>query len=253
MHPAYISIPAQRDIPLLIFGDHASHRIPDEYDNLGLSGDDLTRHIAWDIGTDVVVKTLCKEFGCAGQLANISRLLIDINRDHRYPCLIPVESDGTLIPGNRALDQSQKDDRIAKYHTPYHEALDTELDKMGRGLAISVHSFTPKMDMGDNRELEFGLLVKHDELSADMFMEALAEMEPGWRVMVNEPYSAHVLNYTVDTSIASRELPHLAIEINQAMIDTDDKAKKIAQRMAKALTPVVNYYAAEHKEQAYAS
>lgn len=253
MHEAYIQIPAQREISLFIFGDHASKRIPDEYDNLGLSGDDLTRHIAWDIGTDVVVETLCDEFGCAGQLANISRLLIDLNRDVEYFSLIPSASDGTPIPGNEAISETEKQDRIERFHTPYHQALDGSLDQVVGGLAISVHSFTPRMDGGDARDLEIGLLVKHDELSANLFIETLTEKEPEWRVKINEPYSAHILNYTVDTSIASRGMPHLAIEINQAMIDSDDKARAVARRLAKALVPVVNHHAAQSQEKAYAS
>ena len=52
MSEAYHSIAATKNVPLFIFGDHASKHIPEEYNNLGLSGDDLTRHIAWDIGTE---------------------------------------------------------------------------------------------------------------------------------------------------------------------------------------------------------
>ena len=239
MHEAFQIITARRDIPLFIFGDHASRRIPEDYDNLGLSGDDLTRHIAWDIGTDVVVKALCENFGCAGQLANISRLLIDLNRDTRMPCLIPVESDGTLIPGNRAVDATQKQERIDRFHTPYHAALNAALDEIGSGLAVSIHSFTPQLDLGELREIEIGLLVKHDEKSAELFRAELAKNEPEWRVKINEPYSAHVLNYTVDTDVSSRNMPHLAIEINQAMIDTDEKAKSIGDKLAISLRSVV--------------
>jgi len=48
------SIKATKDTPFFVFGDHASKHIPAEYNNLGLSGDDLTRHIAWDIGTETI-------------------------------------------------------------------------------------------------------------------------------------------------------------------------------------------------------
>ena len=236
---AFEAIPARQPIPMFIFGDHASRHIPAEYDNLGLSGDDLTRHIAWDIGTDVVVRTLCEYFGCAGQLANFSRLVIDPNRDVRMPCLIPVESDGTLIPGNRAVDEDHRQTRIERFHTPYHTAINQSLDEMGRGLAVSIHSFTPKLDMGHERELEIGLLVKHDEESADILMQSMSDMTPEWRVKINEPYSAHILNYTIDTDVASRNLPHLAIEINQGMIDTDEKARAVALKLAPTLKPVL--------------
>jgi len=56
MSDAFYSIPAAKNTPLFVFGDHASRHIPDAYDNLGLKGDDLTRHIAWDIGTETSLR-----------------------------------------------------------------------------------------------------------------------------------------------------------------------------------------------------
>jgi predicted N-formylglutamate amidohydrolase len=46
MDEAFHIIPSASETPLFFFGDHASRHIPDRYDNLGLTGDDLTRHIA---------------------------------------------------------------------------------------------------------------------------------------------------------------------------------------------------------------
>ena len=54
MSEAFHIIPAVKDTPVFIFGDHASKHIPDEFNDLGLQGDDLTRHIAWDIGSQTV-------------------------------------------------------------------------------------------------------------------------------------------------------------------------------------------------------
>jgi len=45
MSEAFEYIPSRGHQELFIFGDHASRHIPSEYNNLGLSGDDLTRHI----------------------------------------------------------------------------------------------------------------------------------------------------------------------------------------------------------------
>ena len=66
-------IPSTSDVPLFLFGDHASRHIPERYADLGLSGDDLTRHIAWDIGTEAVIRGLCDRFGCGGIVAGFSR------------------------------------------------------------------------------------------------------------------------------------------------------------------------------------
>jgi len=76
MTPAFHTLAAAAETPLLIFGDHASNVIPPRYNNLGLSGADLTRHIAHDIGTDSVIRALCRRFGAAGHICGFSRLLI---------------------------------------------------------------------------------------------------------------------------------------------------------------------------------
>lgn len=240
MTKPYYPIAAKKDIALFVFGDHASKHIPEELNNLGLSGNDLTRHIAWDIGTDVIVRYLCEHFGCAGQLAGVSRLVIDYNRDTEMNSSIPVESDGTIIPGNIGIKESERQRRIDSYHAPYHTALNASLMSYDDPLVISVHSFTPKPDLGDVRLVDIGLLVKHDEESADALKGMFMLLGQNFVVSVNEPYSAHVLNYTIDTLVASRGLRHLAIEVNQRHIDTDDKALYMAKILADRLEPIVN-------------
>ena len=121
-------IPAARKAPVFVFGDHASCHIPNEYNDLGLSGEDLTRHIAWDIGTETVVRTLCAEMGCAGQVAGVSRLVIDLNRVLSMATLIPETSDETIIPGNQKIDDEEWQKRVDTYYTPYHDNIGRALD-----------------------------------------------------------------------------------------------------------------------------
>ena len=240
MSEAFHIIPALKDTPVFIFGDHASMHIPDEFNDLGLQGDDLTRHIAWDIGSQTVIKHLCEHFGCAGQLAAVSRLVIDINRDLGAAGLIPHDSDGTKIPGNAGLSQAERQDRIDRFYTPYHNALGHTLDKLDDPLVLSIHSFTPKPDLGDHRFTDIGLLVKHDEPRAKQFREMFMRLGRNFTIGMNEPYSAYDLNYTVDEHVAPRGLRHLAIEIRQDHIDTDDKAHDIASVLADRLELIVN-------------
>ena len=237
MSEAFHSIAATKNTPLFIFGDHASKHIPEEYDNLGLCGADLTRHIAWDIGTETVLLHLCAHFGCGGQLASVSRLVIDLNRSLDMDGLIPKESDGTLVKGNKDLSEAQRQDRIDRFYHPYHAGLSTALDKLDDPFVISVHSFTPKPDLGKARSVDIGLLVKHDVASAAQFEKMWGR---NFTVSVNEPYSAYDLNHTIDVNVAPRGLRHLAIEIRQDHIDTEDKARDIAQVLAEQLEPLIN-------------
>ena len=239
MSDAFESIPAVKNTPLFIFGDHASKHIPAEYDNLGLSGDDLTRHIAWDIGTETIVRELCAHFGCAGQVAGVSRLVIDLNRDPEAAGLIPVTSDGTDIDANKNLSEAARQDRIDRFYGPYHVALGAALDGLEDPLVLSVHSFTPQPKTGGFRPTDIGLLVKDDVKSAEQFRDGLINTMPHFTIGMNKPYSAYDLNHTIDANVAPRGLRHLAIELRQDHIGTDKKARDMARDLAVLLEPLI--------------
>jgi len=90
------------------------------------------------------------------------------------------------------------------------------------------------------RLVDIGLLVKHDVESAEQFREMFMRLGRNFTIGMNEPYSAYDLNHTVDAHVAPRGLRHLAIEVRQDHIDTDKKARDIAQVLAKQLEPLVN-------------
>jgi len=236
---AYETIADNGNQNVFVFGDHASKHIPASLGNLGLSGNDLTRHIAWDIGTETVVKTLCKIFGCAGHIAGVSRLVIDLNRELAMKSLIPDISDGSVISGNQNMSAKERQRRIDAYYIPYHTAMNRALDRMGFGLAVSIHSFTPQLAGDVPRSLEIGLLMKDDPQSANRFKTALHQLKPQWRIGINEPYSAYDLNHTVDANIGSRGLPHVSIEISQTLISDTPNAEKVGAVLAQALKPII--------------
>ena len=239
MSDAFENICANGNHRLFIFGDHASRFIPEEYDNLGLSGDDLTRHIAWDIGTEAIIRGLCAHFGCAGQIAGVSRLVIDLNRDPAAAGLIPETSDGTVIAANQGLSAAQRQDRIARFYTPYHAALAAHLDRLENPFVLSVHSFTPQPLTGAARSTDIGLLVKHDYGTAERFQESCKPYSD-YKVEINKPYSAYDLNYTVDEHIGPRGLRHLAVEIRQDLVNTQAGVDRLTALLIDRLTPIMN-------------
>lgn len=240
MSHAFSLISATTNAPLYLFGDHSSRHIPERFDNLGLSGDDLTRHIAWDIGTEAVIRALAAHFGCGAQLAGVSRLVIDMNREPDASGLIPLVTDGTLVPGNEDLSAAMRDARRADYYTPYHQRLgETTRHLPADTLVISVHSFTPKPLTGEARATDIGLLTKHDMASAKAFTASMARVAPEWKVDINLPYSAYDLNYTVDRHIAPHGLSHLAIEMRQDHLGTESKNARMSARLIEALTPLL--------------
>ena len=103
-----------------------------------------------------------------------------------------------------------------------------------------MHSFTPKPDLGEPRSVDIGLLVKHDESTAQDFKDALYRLAPKLSVGINEPYSAYDLNHTVDFHIAPRALPHLAIEIRQDHIHHDEGIARFAKLIGNALKQIMD-------------
>ena len=252
--PAFHKIKARRKTPLFIFGDHASRVIPELYSDLGLTGDDLSRHIAYDIGTQTIIETLCDYYGCAGIMAGVSRLLIDCNRDEQSEGLIPKISDGTIIPGNQTLSASERAARIERYYAPYHKSLAAMLERDDDPLIVSIHSFTPKPHTGDWRDVEIGFLYKGDvatTMDAHGGFKRLARAGGrDFTLGLNEPYSAFDLNYTVDAHVIPRGLRHLTLEIRQDLIDSEQSAKDMALIIAQVLKPLIRVPYSDHHNRA---
>lgn len=239
MTEAYQIIPERGNRDIFVFGDHASNLIPPEFENLGLQAEDLARHIAWDIGTETVIQSLCERFKCPGQMAGFSRLLIDPNRDTGAVDVVPEVSDGTTIPGNQNLTAGDIQRRIDGYYQPYHDQVSTTLKRLKNPFVIYIHSFTPKPATGEARSMDFGLLVKHDPNSAEQLRQNLLGLSENFTVEVNQPYSAEYFNHTMDTHVSSPALRHLAIEIRQDHINTEEKARHIAALLADCIDPII--------------
>ncbi|GHB00844.1 N-formylglutamate amidohydrolase [Algimonas arctica] len=235
---AYHSISGPNDTAF-VFADHASNHIPDWVGDFGLSDEDLARHIAWDIGTDWVARALCEQLSCAGLICGFSRLVIDANRDPAADDLIPLSTDGTVIPGNADLSIPEAQERKQRLYDAYHTALGDALDDRPDCFAISIHSFTPQLRGHPKRPTDIGLLVKVDSETPVAFIRNMAEIAPELQVDVNEPYSGFDLNHTVDHNVVPRGLRHLAIELRQDHISTKADAVRMAGRLARAIRPLI--------------
>ncbi len=94
----------------LVTCDHATNRVPDEIGrgSLGLPEAEMQRHIAFDIGAAGVTRALADRLDATAILSAFSRLVIDPNRGEDDPTLIMQLYDGTIIPGNRDLDTTER-------------------------------------------------------------------------------------------------------------------------------------------------
>jgi len=198
---------------VLIVADHASNRVPPEID-LGIDRALLSTHIGWDIG----VASLAHVLHAPAYLGNVSRLVIDLNRDIGDPGLVPQSSDGYIIPGNMG-DTSV---RIAQYWKPYHDELAQQITLMQPLMLLSLHSFTPQLATRpeDLRPWEIGVLYNKDDRAARIAIPLLEAA--GIVTGDQQPYSGKLLNATMNRHAESNGLPYLGLEVRQDLIDSDE-------------------------------
>jgi predicted N-formylglutamate amidohydrolase len=220
----------QIDLPdVLIVADHASNRVPPGVE-LGIDRALLTTHIAWDIG----VASLAHALGIPAFLGNISRLVVDLNRDPDDPAIVPHESDGHEIPGN-AGDHSW---RITEYWQPYHDDLAERIRAEEPALLVSLHSFTPRLATRPEevRPWEVGVLYNEDDRAARIAIPLLEAA--GIITGDQQPYSGKLLNATMNQHGEGTDTPYLGLEVRQDLIADDDGVDLWARRLKPVIQAV---------------
>ena len=133
--------------PFLLTCDHYGRLLPTRLGNLGLSEQDLARHIAWDIGIAGVAERLAQLLDAHLIVQRYSRLVIDCNRPPSATNSIPVISETTTIPGNEGLSPDAAGQRLREIFDPYHRrikaAIDRRLHAKRPAVLVALHSFTP--------------------------------------------------------------------------------------------------------------
>ncbi len=222
---------------LIILCDHASNFVPEGFDNLGLSDDIFTQHVAYDLGAEAVTRKMCELMGGAAVLAPVSRLLIDCNREPDSDTLVPRVSDGIMVPANQDLPASAIEARKRDYYTPFHEAcsdlVEAHLDEGIVPLVVGMHSFTPEMG-GEKRPWHAGFLWNKDPRLAQALI-GLMERETDLVVGDNQPYTGRHLYYTMQRHGADHGLPQTTIEIRQDLLGKASMVDEWAALMADLL------------------
>jgi predicted N-formylglutamate amidohydrolase len=226
------------EAPLLLLCDHASKAVPRALGDLGLTDEELSRHIGWDIGGLETAIELSKALDAPLVASGYSRLVIDCNRWPGGEGSTPAISDGTPVPANRDLTEEQIEARANACFWPYHREVDRHLDRMtagGRKVALLVmHSFTPEMN-GFKRPWHVGVLWNDDPSLPEPLLAQLRR-DPALVVGDNEPYSARAsYEYTLNAHARPRALPHCSLEVRQDLIAVPEQARAWARGLAPAI------------------
>lgn len=223
--PVTVTNPDGRS-PFLFIGDHAGNVIPSRLGTFGLEAPDLEGHIAWDIGIGAVGSLLADAMDATFVRQAYSRLVVDCNRRPEAEDAIPAISDGTIIPGNAHLHQSERDARVREVHEPYQRAIAAELARRSGDdrttVLIALHSFTPALADGRSRPWHIGVL--HDQGDIRFSEKLLRELRQNAALIVgdNEPYRMDAIDYTVPRHCYGTQIPYAELEIRQDLISSED-------------------------------
>jgi predicted N-formylglutamate amidohydrolase len=224
--------------PFVLIADHAGQAIPRRLADLGVSQEERDRHIGWDIGIAGVTERLSEKLDAFAILQTYSRLVIDCNRPLEAEGSIVTSSDGTPVPGNRAVDENEKVARALEIFVPYHARITQELDQRSVGpqapVLIAMHSFTPTFG-GASRPWHAGVLYHRDARLPHALLAAL-RAEPGLIVGDNEPYAiSDGSDYAIPVHGEQRGLLHVELEIRQDLIADARGQEEWAERLARIL------------------
>ena len=229
------TIEGDRSRGLVLVADHAGRAVPDEYGDLGLPAAEFERHIAYDIGVEALTRALAAALEAPAVMAHFSRLLIDANRGEDDPTLIRQLYDGTVIPANYPMSESERQRRLERYWRPYHDALGAMVASVAErtGAApflLSIHSFTPSMQ-GRARPWHVGILWDRDDRAARPLIDMLAA-DPALVVGDNEPYDGALRGDTMFRHAIVNGYAHALIEVRQDLIATPEGVEAWTQRLA---------------------
>lgn len=233
---------ARAAVPLLIVCDHAGHAVPRALQQLGLPGHELVRHIGWDIGALDVAIRLAERTGAGLVASAYSRLVIDANRYPADPMSCAEVSDGTLVPGNRGLDPIARERRVVEIFRPYHDAIETALDRLVEAgptpLLLSVHTMTDRLGER-SRPMHVTVCWTLDDTVARVALAALRRID-GVVVADNDPYAVDIgVDYTVPEHGLRRGLPVLMLELRQDLVAGRATARDWADRLAPVIGAVL--------------
>lgn len=244
--PAEVINP-QGDFPLLLVCEHASDNIPSELNDLGVSPETRKSHAVYDIGAKGVAIEISRILNCPLIISNVSRIVIDCNRDPYSPASVPAQSEIHFIPGNKFITREEHHRRVQTYFHPFHDLVETYLNNNPWIKSfIAIHSFTPVF-YGVDRHVDLGVLFEVENMLAEYLLQMLIEIDI-FRVVPNEPYKPDPkVVHTVKRHAAARNLPNVMVEIRNSLIRTETNQKRMGRLLAEPIRKSVQMVSRQMK------
>lgn len=200
---------------LILTCEHGGNEIPENYKYLFQNATEILQsHRAYDPGALDVFNYL-KDLAGFSKSSTTSRLLIELNRSLHHHKLF---SEFT-----KPLKEDEKQNLIASYYLPYRHLIESEISKhINKNelvLHLSIHSFTPRLNLMERR-CDVGLLYDSQRHLEKQFAEhlktAIKNEHPKLNVRFNYPYLGKADGLTTYLrQIYLEKYLGIEIEINQ--------------------------------------
>ena len=247
---AYHVVNPDASSPIIILAEHAGKAFPQE-DRVGLDQSlfEQEPNLLFDLGVDGVTRLLASKLGATAILGRYSRLWVDLNRASDAFDLIPATAHGIRIPGNQQLSQEMRENRKAAAYQPFHaevkKQIERHLDAGITPLLFSVHSFTPKIGLGqsstpDAVAPDVGLLYMQDIPAVASIRKAVSAA--GFATADNFPYDLRTVPAGgLHIHGSAYDLPVMGIEISISGLKSKSDEKQWADIMAGGLKGIAHH------------
>lgn len=229
--------------PFVFVCEHASNRIPDAFNHIGISNSAQQSHAGWDIGALELSIALSKKLASPLVSSTVSRLIYDCNRAPDSDTAIVQRSETESIPGNHNLTVEQRSQRVGAVYRPFSNALSGLLDqRQAKNIStclVTVHSFTPVFH-GHVRTVELGVLHDNDRRFADLIL-AIATKHTTLVVERNQPYGpTDDVTHTLQKHAMPRNIANVMLEIKNDLLLEAASIDRIGDDLCSMLTEANN-------------
>jgi predicted N-formylglutamate amidohydrolase len=221
---------------LILSCEHASPFIPKQWQGLfnsQLMDNPFSTH---DPHAEKLTLRIAQELNCEYLLGNISRIILDLNKNLNHEHCFPehIRHDLSDTDKNILINQYFKN-----YRQSFESLIQKHIPKNHQVLHLSIHTFNP-IEKGIEHNAAIGLLYdpsRHAEKEVVRILNELLIKRTPYKVRLNYPRTGKSDNFTSTLRKDLSESHYLGIELecNAFLLDDDLKAQELYENVITCL------------------